>query len=108
MKSIITAAMPVHNAEEFLEQALESVARQTRRPDRVIVIDNCSTDSTPEIAKNFRGIPVEYTRNSQDLDSFGNFNRCLDYAAETDLLHILHADDLIKPTFYETMEPLLE
>ncbi|HUA66416.1 MAG TPA: glycosyltransferase family 2 protein [Alphaproteobacteria bacterium] len=108
MKSTLTTAMPVRNAKEFLEQALESVARQTRRPDRVIVIDNCSTDSTPEIAKNFRGIQVEYTRNQKDLDSFGNFNRCLDYAAETDYLHILHADDLIKPAFYETMEKLLE
>jgi glycosyltransferase involved in cell wall biosynthesis len=108
MKSTLTTAMPVRNAQEFLEQALESVARQTRRPDRVIVIDNCSTDSTPEIAKNFRRIPVEYTRNSTDLDSFGNFNRCLDYAPETDYLHILHADDLIKPDFYETMEKLLE
>lgn len=107
MKSIITAAMPVHNAEEFLEQALESLARQTRRPDRVIVIDNCSTDSTAEIAKNFKGLPVEYLRNPRDLGPFGNFNRCLDFAPETDYLQIFHADDLVKPEFYETMEKLL-
>lgn len=100
--------MPVHNAQRFVLQALESVANQTRRPDRVIVIDNCSTDNTAELVKNFKGIPVEYVRNAKDLGPFGNFNRCLDYAAETDYLQILHADDLIKPRFYESMIPLLE
>ena len=38
----------------------------------------------------------------------GNFNRCLEYAPETDYLQILHADDLIAPRFYEVMVPLLE
>lgn len=104
---MITTAMPVHNAEEFLVQALESLARQTRRPDRVIVIDNCSTDSTPQIAQQFREIPIEYLRNARDLGPFGNFNRCLDFASETDYLQILHADDLIKPDFYEKMEKYL-
>jgi glycosyltransferase involved in cell wall biosynthesis len=108
MKAIITTAMPVHNGREFLEQALESLVRQTRRPDRVIVIDNCSTDATPQIAQSFKGLPLEYVRNPKDLGPFGNFNRCLDYAAETDYLQILHADDLITPRFYELMTPLLE
>jgi hypothetical protein len=108
MKPIITTAMPVRNARQFLLQALQSVARQTRRPDRVIVIDNCSTDDTPQIAQNFKDFPVEYVRNASDLGPFGNFNRCLDYAAETDYLHILHADDLITPRFFELMVPLLE
>jgi glycosyltransferase involved in cell wall biosynthesis len=108
MKATITTAMPVHNAQEFLQQALESLVRQTRRPDRVVVIDNCSTDATAQIAQNFKGLPLEYVRNPKDLGPFGNFNRCLDYAAETDYLQILHADDLITPRFYEVMVPLLE
>lgn len=107
MKAMITTAMPVHNAQEFLLEALESLARQTRRPDRVIVLDNCSTDSTRQIAQNFQKFPVEYIRNPRDLGAFGNFNRCLDFAAETDYLQILHADDLVQPAFYETMEKLL-
>lgn len=100
--------MPVRNAQEFLAQALGSLANQTRKPDRVIVIDNFSTDATPEIAKNFKGLPLEYIRNPHDLGVYGNFNRCLDFASETDYLHILHADDLVKPQFYEKMVPLLE
>src|SRR5204862_1139101 len=96
------------NAQQFILQTLESVAAQTRRPDRVVVLDNCSTDTTPEIVKGFKGLPIEYVRNPRDLGSFGNFNRCMEFAAETEYLQILHGDDLIAPEFYETMTRHLE
>jgi glycosyltransferase involved in cell wall biosynthesis len=108
MKTVITTTIPVHNGERFLPQTLESLGRQTRRPDRVVVVDNCSTDATPQIARSFQGLPVEYVRNARDLGPFGNFNRCLDFAAETDYLQILHADDLLLPEYYATMTRHLE
>ena len=99
----IITTIPVFNGEAFIKQTLESVARQTIRPDRVVVLDNGSTDRTEEIVKNFKGIACEFIRNSRNLGLFGNMNRCLDFAAETEYLHILHADDLIAPHFYELM-----
>ena len=53
MQANIITVIPVYNGEKFIRQTLESVARQTLRPDRVIVQDNCSTDRTPEIAREF-------------------------------------------------------
>ena len=106
MKSRIITAIPVFNGEPFLLQTLESVARQTLRPDRVVVLDNCSTDRTEEIVKNFTGIKCEFIRNEKNLGLFGNLNRCLGFAAETEFLHLLHADDLIEPQFYEVMTGL--
>jgi glycosyltransferase involved in cell wall biosynthesis len=106
MLKLITT-IPVRNGERFIAQTLESVARQTLRPDRVIVIDNCSTDRTEEIVKNFKGIACEFIRNPKDLGLFQNFNRCLEFADQTEFLQILHADDTIEPAFYETMTSLL-
>jgi glycosyltransferase involved in cell wall biosynthesis len=106
MLKLITT-IPVRNGEQFIAQTLESVARQTLKPDRVIVIDNCSKDRTEEIVKNFKGIPCEFIRNPKDLGLFQNFNRCLEFADQTEFLQILHADDTIEPTFYETMTALL-
>lgn len=103
MKASIITTIPVFNGEPFIQQTLESVARQTRRPDRVLVLDNRSTDRTEEIVRGFKGIACEFIRNPSNLGLFGNMNRCLDFAAETDYLHILHADDMIAPQFYETM-----
>ncbi len=108
MRATITTTIPVRNGQEFLSQTLESLARQTRKPDRVVVLDNLSTDSTPQIVQSFKELPVEYVRNPKDLGVFGNFNRCLDFAPETDYLQILHADDVLCPQFYEVLTRQLE
>ena len=107
MKAKIITTIPVFNSEAFITQTLESVACQTLRPDRVVVLDDCSTDRTEEIVRNFKGIHCEFVRNPTTLGLFGNFNRCLDFAAETEYLQILHADDTIEPQFYEVMTGLL-
>ena len=103
MKASIITAIPVYNGEQFLERTLASVARQTLRPDRVVVIDNRSTDRTEEIVRNFTGFPCEFIRNPVNLGLFGNLNRSLELAPETRFLHLLHADDTISPEFYEVM-----
>jgi hypothetical protein len=107
MKSQLLTVIPVYNGEPFLAQTLASVARQTRRPDRVVVLDNCSTDRTEEIVKNFTGIPCEFIRNEKNIGLFGNLNRSLDYSTETEYLQILHADDTIGPEFYQVMLDVL-
>ncbi|MEI9866640.1 MAG: glycosyltransferase family 2 protein [Limisphaerales bacterium] len=77
------------------------------RPDRVVVLDNCSTDRTVEIVQNFPDLACEIIRNPRNLGLFGNLNRSLDFFAEAEYLQILHADDTIEPEFYETMTKAL-
>ena len=108
MKPQLTTIIPVYNGDKYILQTLESVAAQTRRPDRLLVLDNCSTDRTEEIVKGFAGIKCEWQRNPSNLGLFGNCNRALDFAGETDYLHILHADDVIVPEYYATLIPPLE
>jgi hypothetical protein len=103
----IITTIPVFNGEAFIEQTLESVARQTLRPGRVVVLDNCSTDCTEELVRNFKGITCEFIRNPTNLGLFQNFNRCLEFADQTEYLQILHADDALAPEFYEVMTGLL-
>ncbi len=107
MKSQLITTIPVYNGEAFIAETLASIARQTRRPDRVIVLDNGSTDRTETLVRAFKGFSCEFIRNPKNLGLFGNMNRCLDFATETDFLHILHADDTISPLFYAVMLPLL-
>jgi GT2 family glycosyltransferase len=40
-----------YNAADFIERCLSAVAAQSRPPDRVIVIDNASRDSTVDVAR---------------------------------------------------------
>jgi len=87
---------------------LRSVANQTRRPDRLLLLDNCSTDGTEKIIREFADMKCEYIRNERNLGLFGNMNRALEYAEQTRYLHIIPADDLVTPNFFDKMIPPLE
>jgi glycosyltransferase involved in cell wall biosynthesis len=101
MKSNIITVIPVFNGEKFIRATLESLACQTVRSDRVIVLDNCSTDRTGQIVKEFQPLKCEWNRNAKNIGLFGNCNRALEFASETKYLHFCCADDLVEPAFYE-------
>lgn len=48
---------PAHNEEAFIQRTLESVIRQTVLPLKWVIVDDGSTDSTPEI---IRGYSAQY------------------------------------------------
>ena len=48
--SIVMAA---YNGERYIAEQLESIRKQTRRPDEVLIFDDGSTDHTPEIVREF-------------------------------------------------------
>ncbi len=53
MKPDISIIMSVYNGEMYLEEAIESVVNQTFENWELVVINDCSTDSTREILENF-------------------------------------------------------
>jgi len=57
----VSVVMPVYNGENYLRLAIDSVLSQTFQDFEIIVIDDGSKDSTPDIAKSF-GTPVHYFR----------------------------------------------
>lgn len=107
-----TTVIPVFNGARFIGATLESVARQTRRPDRLVILDDCSTDGTVAILEKFQkehpDLACDVIRNPVNLGLFGNLNRTLDFASETEHLHILLADDLICPDFLYRLVGVLE
>jgi glycosyltransferase involved in cell wall biosynthesis len=106
--ALVTTVMPVYNGEPHLAEALDSLARQTRRPDRVVVLDDFSTDRTREIVTGFKELHCEYRLNDRNLGLFGNHNRALELVTETDYLHFLHQDDVLLPDFCAHTIKLLE
>ncbi len=49
----ISVLLPVCNEERFLEQAAESILRQTESNFELIVVDDGSTDGSPALIKHF-------------------------------------------------------
>ncbi len=52
--STVSVALCTYNGERFLQRQLDSLARQTRLPDEVIVSDDSSTDGTIAILENWK------------------------------------------------------
>lgn len=50
---MITVIVPAYNEEKLLGNCLESLAKQQPAPDEILIVDNASTDRTPEIIKQF-------------------------------------------------------
>ena len=47
----ISTIIPAHNAADYIQQTLNSIAAQTFKPTEIILIDDASTDNSTEIAR---------------------------------------------------------
>lgn len=53
---MISVIVPVFNGEKNIGKCLESLLKQVKKPDEIIVVDDGSKDQTMAIAKNFSGV----------------------------------------------------
>ena len=56
---LVTVVIPCRNDAEFLDACLRALAAQTHRPDRVIVVDNASSDASAEVARSHGADVIE-------------------------------------------------
>jgi glycosyltransferase involved in cell wall biosynthesis len=104
---ICTIAIPVYNREKELGNALESALSQAGDDIEILVIDNCSTDRSWEIANSFADPRLRLVRNATNLGLFGNFNRCLELA-QGRYIRILGSDDRLLPGCVRAEVELME
>lgn len=90
----VSCVVPVYNGEAFLEEAVASALDQTRSPLEVILVDDGSTDATPEVAARL-GSRVRYVR-QENAGPAAARNRGIELACG-DLVSFLDADDLWHP-----------
>ena len=50
---MISIAMTTYNGEKYVIKQLNSIVNQTRKPDEVIIVDDCSTDNTLQLVSHF-------------------------------------------------------
>lgn len=93
--------IPNFNYGRFVEEAIESVYKQTVLPDEVLVIDDCSTDGSQEkiiaLQKNY-GFKVEL--NNSNLGIVKNFNKAVSLVTGQ-YISFLGADNRYRSDFIE-------
>src|SRR4051812_30187689 len=94
--SVITAA---RDAAPYVRDALDSVLSQTFDDWEAVVVDDASTDDTPEVARSY-GDRVRVVSNERPLGPAGARNLGFEHA-RGELVATLDADDIWTPGFLE-------
>ncbi len=91
----VDAVVPVFNGEAWVAEAVASVLAQTRAVDRLLVVDDASTDRTPEILAGFEG-RIEVLRHDRNRGLPAARNTGV-RASEAEVVGFLDADDAWEP-----------
>ncbi len=62
----VSIVLPTYNGERYLRGAIESCLGQTHRNLELVLVDDCSTDRTPEVIKSFTDPRIIYIRNQRN------------------------------------------
>lgn len=92
---LVTFVVPCYNYAHWLGQCVSSILAQDYENFEVLIMDNCSTDNTPEVAQSFQDARVRHVRNDSNLGAEQNFNKGL-MLARGKYVWILCADDLLR------------
>lgn len=100
----MTIAIPFYGNLAYLKQAIDSVLQQTEQDFALIIADDCGPEGDEASAwiAALNDQRISYARHTSNLGLAGNWNACI-RMAQTDLVTLLHADDLLHPSYVEKM-----
>lgn len=109
MSKLVSIVLPVYNGEKFLRDSIESIIGQTYKNLEIIVVDDCSTDSTPSIVKEYakKDKRVLYYKNPTNLRLPKNLNRGFSLSSG-EYLTWTSDDNIYFPNAIEKMVEVLE
>ena len=97
---LVSVVTPFHNTAPYLAQCIESVLAQSYTRFEYILVDNCSTDGSGEIAETYahRDPRIRLIRRPQLLSQVQNYNAALTkISGDSQYCKIVQADDFIFP-----------
>ena len=92
----VSVLMTAYNREKYIAEAIESVVASTYQDWELIIVDDCSTDRTVEIAKSYESKDkrIKVYVNEKNLGQFPNRNKAASLARGK-YLKYLDSDDII-------------
>jgi len=105
-RPLVSVVTPFFNTAPYLAECIESVLAQSYSEFEYILMDNCSTDGSSEIAATYasRDPRIRLIRCSQFLSQLANYNRALAEICDDSMYcKIVQADDYIFPECLQLM-----
>lgn len=92
----VSICIPVFNGENYLLESITSVLEQDYSNFELLVLDNCSTDSTSSIVSSIKDDRVRYIKNKENIGAINNFSKCVS-EAKGEYFVLLPHDDYLLP-----------
>jgi glycosyltransferase involved in cell wall biosynthesis len=108
---LVSIVTPVYNGEAYLAKCVNGVIQQTYRNWEYIIVNNCSTDRSLEIANEFASADSRVRVVSRDtyLDQIANINYAVTLISpKAKYCKVAFADDLLFPACVEEMVKVAE
>ncbi|ASS96092.1 glycosyltransferase family 2 protein [Peribacillus simplex] len=101
---LVSIVMPVYNAEKYLPEVFESIKKQSYNKWELICCDDCSTDSSFKILKDYsrNDTRIKVLKNESNLRAAATRNKCISVAKGTFIL-LQDADDISLPNRIEIL-----
>jgi glycosyltransferase involved in cell wall biosynthesis len=97
-KPMVSIVMATYNGEQFLQDQIESILSQSYSSFEFIVFDDCSTDGTPKILKEYQNQGrLKFFSNESNLGYVRNFEKAIQ-AAQGELIALADQDDIWVPS----------
>ncbi|UCE90140.1 MAG: glycosyltransferase family 2 protein, partial [Pseudomonadota bacterium] len=103
---LVSILTPVYNGEKYLGECIESVLAQTHQIWEYVIVDNCSSDRTLQIAQKYSHLDsrIRLHKNTEFLEVIQNWNRAIrQISPDSKYCKIVHADDWLFPECIERM-----
>ncbi len=100
IQPLVSVVTPVYNAEPYLAECIESVLAQTYDNWEYVIVNNCSTDRSLEIAQQYsqRDHRIRIHNNGEFLRQLQNFNHAMhQISPQSQYCKVVHADDWLFP-----------
>lgn len=105
----IVALVVTYNRKTLLCECIDAILNQTRKPDKIVVIDNASTDGTEKLFIQggiFSNLNIEYRRMDSNTGGAGGFYEGIKYCSKLGDWIWLMDDDTIPDN--KALEGLME
>jgi glycosyltransferase involved in cell wall biosynthesis len=97
---LVSVCIPVYNSEHHLADTIQSVLSQTLEDFELIIVDDCSTDGSVEVARAFNDERIRVHVNEVNIGGTNNWDRVCGMASGP-YTKLLCGDDLLYPRCLE-------
>ncbi len=108
-KQTLSVVLPNYNYSKFIKTSLQALLNQTRKPDKLIIIDDGSTDNSLAVIEDLiKDVPyVLLLKNSTNMGIIYSIKKALSFVT-TDYLFFTASDDVISCDYINEMMKFVE